>query len=80
MPRDPVDTLARRMVLATLELQSGRPSMWIAVGSIAERLGVPADDLDAAIAYAHRAGWVSVGGSPPLSVLPKIARLREILP
>lgn len=79
MAADPVDRLARRVALAALELQAGRESMWIAVGPIAERMGVPVDEaLDRAIAYAHRAGWLSVGGVPPISVLPKHGRLREI--
>jgi hypothetical protein len=72
------DRLARRVVLAALELQAGRDSMWIAVGAIAERIGVEGAELDAAITRARLAGWLSVGGVPPISVLPKQGRLREM--
>lgn len=74
------DTLARRVVLAALELQAGRDNMWIGVGRLAERLGgVDQAALDRAIDEARLAGWLSVGGTPPISVLPKHGRLREIL-
>lgn len=73
------DTLARRLCLAALELQAGNAAMWISVGRIAERLGI--DDMpaiDRAINHARLAGWLSVGGMPPISVLPKHGRLRDI--
>ena len=53
---------ARRFCLALGDLSDRRPQRWRMLQSVAQRLGVPWDDAEAAAKEAASKGWLTIEG------------------
>ena len=74
-PRMPATAKSQRDERAAIAIRDdvvrvtrGRPTRWVAVHEVAERLGLPNDVVELAVRRAIDSGWVVGDGEPPHSV------------
>jgi hypothetical protein len=71
-PRMPATAKSQRDERAAIAIRDdvvrvtrGRPTQWVAVHEVAERLGLPNDVVELAVRRAIDSGWVCGNGEPP---------------
>jgi hypothetical protein len=65
---DEIDRMARAMHDDVMRVTRGRPSHWVTVHDVAQRLGLADDASDAAVRRAIERGWLIADSEPPHSV------------